>query len=65
LTALLRAAPASPAIDAYCDGLPERRGRVFWLSQGAFEAASELARSHDAYAYPGLVDMRFLTPLSF
>jgi hypothetical protein len=63
LTAALRAAPCSPTVEAYQDSLPQRRGRIFWLSQDAFQLVAELARLHGAQPYPGLVDMRFLSPL--
>ena len=65
LATILHAAPPSQRIEAFHDWLPQRRGRVFWLSQTAFDAAAELALLHGAQPYPGRVDMRFLVPLSF
>ena len=65
LAAILHTAPSSERIEAFHDWLPHRRGRVFWLSQTAFEAAAALALLHGAQPHPGRVDMRFLVPLSF
>ncbi len=65
LVEILGRAPPSPFMEVYSDGLAARRGRIYWLSENAFEAARDLALQHGAEAYPGLVDMRFLMPLSF
>ena len=59
----LAVASCSPAVRVYYDWLAAGRGRVFWLSAGAFDGAPDLARQMGAQPYPGLVDMRFLVPL--
>lgn len=59
----LTVASSSPAVRVYYDWLAAGRGRVFWLSSGAFDCAPDLARKMGAQPYLGLADMRFLVPL--
>ncbi len=59
----LKMASGSPSVRVYYDWLPAQRGRVFWLSAGAFDAARDLARQQGAEPYPGLADMRYLVPM--
>lgn len=63
LKSALEIASRSPSVRVYYDWLPSRRGRVFWLSAGAFAVVGDLARQQGAEPYPGLADMRYLVPL--